>query len=283
MNLSELFAEFIDHQYFFFEDIQKRRRLRASPGIDFSQLYNSVLSSNPVFVLSTGRCGTLWLTKLLELAPNFNVHHEPRPEMGFAAPIAYSNPSNLELLKGIFLGGRYELIREAYILNKRYIETNNRATFLAPAIYQLFPNARFVHLIRSPYKFVASGLSRGWYTKNIIHDDSRPLPPTQLQLSQQQKILWLWNQTNSFIEQFGASLPANQFVTVKSEDIFSNSKLAAEIMFDFCKAEGSPDKRWFRQFGKRINEGKTNTQNNTIELEKDDFETLAPLTKKYGY
>ena len=283
MNLSELFAEFIDHQYFFFEDIQKRRRLRSVPGIDFSQLYESVLTSSPVFVLSTGRSGTMWLTRLLELAPNFKVHHEPLPELGFAAPIAHSNPTNIEHLKGIFLGGRYELIREAYLLNKHYIETNNRVTFLAPAIYQLFPNAKFIHLIRSPHKFVASGMSRGWYTKNVIHDDSRPVPPAELKLSQEQKILWLWNQTNQFIEQFSSSLPAKQFVTVKSEDIFSNSKLAAQLMFDFCGAQGSAGKAWKRQFGKRINEGRSNSLNTKVVLKKEDIEILAPLSKQYGY
>ena len=62
---------------------------------DYGSLPQEVFEkSEPVFVLSTGRCGTKLLTKLFETSVSWPVHHEPQPMMNYASRYAYENKDN---------------------------------------------------------------------------------------------------------------------------------------------------------------------------------------------
>ena len=185
----------------------------------------------PVFVLSTGRVGTMLLTRLFELEKGLHIEHEALPEMLYAGKLAYANPSNIEFTKGAFMAGRYEAIRDCQLQNLRYVETNNRLTFFAPAIAALFPNAKFIHLLRHPDSFVSSGIQRNWYTGKTITDEGRIAPAKDLGIERQQdKIAWLWNATNAFIDDFKEGAGKDRTLTVRSEDLFSNAEEAERIL-----------------------------------------------------
>ena len=185
----------------------------------------------PVFVLSTGRVGTMLLTRLFELEKGLNIEHEALPEMLYTGKLAYADPSNIEFTKGAFMAGRYEAIRDCQLQNLRYVETNNRLTFFAPAMAALFPNAKFIHLLRHPDSFVSSGIQRNWYTGKTITDEGRIAPAKNSGIERQQdKIAWLWNATNSFIEDFKEGAGKDRTLTVRSEDLFSNTEEAERIL-----------------------------------------------------
>ena len=185
----------------------------------------------PVFVLSTGRVGTMLLTRLFELEKGLHIEHEALPEMLYTGKLAYADPSNIEFTKGAFMAGRYEAIRDCQLQNLRYVETNNRLTFFAPAMAALFPNAKFIHLLRHPDSFVSSGIQRNWYTGKTITDEGRIAPGKDLGIERQQdKIAWLWNATNAFIDDFKAGAGKDRTLTVRSEDLFSNAEEAERIL-----------------------------------------------------
>ena len=185
----------------------------------------------PVFVLSTGRVGTMLLTRLFELEKGLNIEHEALPEMLYTGKLAYADPSNIEFTKGAFMAGRYEAIRDCQLQNLRYVETNNRLTFFAPAMAALFTNAKFIHLLRHPDSFVSSGIQRNWYTGKTITDEGRIAPAKNSGIERQQdKIAWLWNATNSFIEDFKEGAGKDRTLTVRSEDLFSNTEEAERIL-----------------------------------------------------
>ena len=185
----------------------------------------------PVFVLSTGRVGTMLLTRLFELEKGLHIEHEALPEMLYTGKLAYADPSNIEFTKGAFMAGRYEAIRDCQLQNLRYVETNNRLTFFAPAMAALFPNAKFIHLLRHPDSFVSSGIQRNWYTGKTITDEGRIAPAKNSGIERQQdKIAWLWNATNSFIEDFKEGAGKDRTLTVRSEDLFSNTEEAERIL-----------------------------------------------------
>ena len=177
---------------------------------------------NPIFFISTGRCGTKWFSDLLSNDKSLMVLHNPVPNLAVQGKLAYEifskgNLTDFErnLLKEIFFVGREQLLRYSYKTGKRYIETNNYITFFAPILIELFPDAKFIHLYRHPGEFVRSGIRRKYYTPNNSDNIKRITPINEIQnenwksFSQIEKTSWLWNETNLFIENFKKKHPEN--------------------------------------------------------------------------
>lgn len=173
----------------------------------------------PVFVLSTGRCGTQFVTKLLETDRRLKTAHAPEPYLAHESRLCHEllsgsgvTPERDDVwrsLRELFLLGRMRQLTACHRVGRRWVETNNWITFMAPVIADVLPQARFVHLHRHPGDFVRSGMRRGWYTGGNPLDTSRPTPtkddpaaPHWGDFSLVEKIAWLWQRTNGFIESF---------------------------------------------------------------------------------
>lgn len=201
---------------------------------DIDQLHNLIhISYNPCFVLSTGRCGTALLTKLFEKHSTLTPYHNPNPELTYHNAKAYHSGSHgSNETKAMVDSARYELIRDTFLLNKIYVETNPRITFFAPALAELYPKSTFIHLYRHPIKFIESGRSRNWYVDNTIREEGR-LKPTNLSewsnYNQEEKIAWLWQATNEFIEHFKRTIDPNRVLTIQAEQLFKDPVIAKSI------------------------------------------------------
>lgn len=231
MRKDKLLKEWFEFNTKYWKALKLRAKLHGHLK-DSQVLPDDVLANAaPVFVLSTGRVGTMLLTRLFELEKGLHIEHEALPEMLYTGKLAYADPSNIEFTKGAFMAGRYEAIRDCQLQNLRYVETNNRLTFFAPAMAALFPNAKFIHLLRHPDSFVSSGIQRNWYTGKTITDEGRIAPAKDSGIERQQdKIAWLWNATNAFIEDFKEGAGKDRTLTVRSEDLFSNAEEAERIL-----------------------------------------------------
>ena len=231
MRKDKLLKEWFEFNTKYWKALKLRAKLHGHLK-DSDVLPEDVLAqAAPVFVLSTGRVGTMLLTRLFELEKGLYIEHEALPEMLYTGKLAYADPSNIEFTKGAFMAGRYEAIRDCQLQNLRYVETNNRLTFFAPAMAVLFPNAKFIHLLRHPDSFVSSGIQRNWYTGKTITDEGRIAPAKDLGIERQQdKIAWLWNATNAFIDDFKEGAGKDRTLTVRSEDLFSNTEEAERIL-----------------------------------------------------
>ena len=231
MRKDKLLKEWFEFNTKYWKALKLRAKLHGHLK-DSDVLPEDVLAqAAPVFVLSTGRVGTMLLTRLFELEKGLHIQHEALPEMLYTGKLAYADPSNIEFTKGAFMAGRYEAIRDCQLQNLRYVETNNRLTFFAPAMAALFPNAKFIHLLRHPDSFVSSGIQRNWYTGKTITDEGRIAPAKDSGIERQQdKIAWLWNATNAFIDDFKEGAGKDRTLTVRSEDLFSNAEEAERIL-----------------------------------------------------
>lgn len=176
----------------------------------------------PVFFLSTGRCGTKWFSELFKKNKQNAVFHQPIPTLDRQSPLIYqlikngslNNEKIEDLIREMIFSGREQHFRYTYKTGKRYIETNNYITFFAPVLHTIFPDAKFVHLTRHPVPFIKSGINRSYYKAGS--SDSRRITPVSGEnifdrYSQIQKIAWLWNETNLFIEEFANYSKANIF------------------------------------------------------------------------
>jgi hypothetical protein len=249
-------------------------------------------NANCVFVLSTGRCGTMLLTKLFDKCAKTRVFHNPAPILLYPSKELYSNNFNCkkELNFGI-LCARYELVRESYVDKKVYIETNNRITFFAYSISKVFNNSVFIHLIRSPQEFVLSGIKRGYYS-NSVEDEGRitPVPGNKAyeawsEMTQIEKISWLWNETNQFIEDFKSSTSSSRVITVFSNELFT-SELTFNRICTFLNLDSISNRNIKNIIKRPVNKENRKTfdvYEKWSEDEKNQLKKWTPLAKKYGY
>lgn len=212
---------------------------------DFHDLPEKVMrDTKALFVLSTGRVGTDFVTHLLQQSESLYVKHEADPGLGTASRYLYDHDLvNHEGGRAAFLAARYHLIQDSYMFGKTYVETNNRLTFFAPAIRDLLPNAQFIHLVRHPGAFVRSGMRRGYYTNDYIADYGKIRPTEQDEAfekwdsySRVEKIAWLWYRTNLLIEDFKKSCP-ERVMMVKSDELF---KQPDAVVADILKFANEP-------------------------------------------
>ncbi len=255
----------------------------------FTQNWKNV---RPAFVLSTGRSGTLLLNRLLLLSPQAFAVHQPKPELIRVSKLAYEKIyQSPEVFEEVFRTAREELMFEAVKLQKVFIETNNHITFFAPIISKVFPNAVFLHLVRHPGDFIRSGIRRRWYSGMHDYDLGRIVPVSGeykerwKELSDIEKIGWLWNETNQFIDNFKKSVPEENFSSVKAEDLFKKTAVTKEI-FDFLKLNGFNERLVQRTIKNPVNvqrKGHFPPYKDWNELEKRKLKKIAVLAENYGY
>lgn len=116
--------------------------------VDLSDADQSALTLvEPTFVLSTGRCGTKWLTELLGKDHRMRINHDDYPDLLRQSRMAYEGyEKNPILFQEILRVARDGYLLDAYRRNQAYVETKHRITFFAHAIRQVYPKARFIHL-----------------------------------------------------------------------------------------------------------------------------------------
>lgn len=245
----------------------------------------------PCFVLSTGRSGTLLLTKLLELSPHIAVVHQPKPELVRASKLAYEQIKHSpDIFRETFKSAREEYVLEALMHHQVFVETNNRITFFAPTIRDVFPNAVFIHLVRHPGDFVRSGIRRHWYSEQHEHDIGRIVPCSGdiknrwPSLTAIEKIGWLWNETNQFIEDVKKKLSSEDVLFVRAEQLF-NDVGVTQAIYKFLQQE-CPLLSLIKKKLKPTNVQKKGDFPPYSEWPENDrqlLQNIAPLMKKYDY
>jgi len=246
---------------------------------------------NPVFVVSTGRAGSELLVKLMNKSKIGSVYHEPKPRMFYSSKLIFETNQDVESKKIIYLNARYDLLKKAYLEENRFIETNNRNTFFISALSDLFPKAKFIHLVRHPGDFVRSGIRRKYYLGNE-NDDSRIKPQVNdkafsdwSRYSEIEKVGWLWNSTNNFIEKEKILTDKDKFLIIKSENLFSNHKTYNKIC-SFLDHISLGEEKINSIIKTPVNKQKQRSYPKWIDWSENDkskLKEITPLGKKYGY
>ncbi|MFW6027145.1 MAG: methyltransferase domain-containing protein, partial [Candidatus Woesearchaeota archaeon] len=269
---------------------KKLSEINLNPGNN--QFFNEIKDkAEPIFVLSTGRCGTKFLAKNLKKSKELISLHEPNPELIYYARYAYENKdNNYEILKAMIDSARFDLISKSLVQNKKYFESNNRLTFFAEQLVELYPKVKFIHLIRNPAEFVRSGIRRNWYQSNNLWEMGRIQPINNdinwEQMSQLAKISWLWNETNQFIEEFKAKINNKKIITVFSEDLFNDIVTLKNILNFIGVSNPFTDNELEAIIDKPVNKQKSGDfpeYNNWNKKDKKLLKKYAPLYKEYGY
>ncbi len=290
------------NEYFLFRN---KRQLK----IDELEFKKKIINSEeyrPVFFLSTGRTGTEFFTKLLSNSETVQVYHSPsslfcnaQSELIEQGKVAYemymkygfNDERANKLVSQIFMASREDLLYKTYLHNKIYIETNNRITFLAPALKYIFPNARFVYLHRHPGEFIRSGIRRKYYKSNSIHELGRLIPLDETKYFNQwskfddiQKIAWLWSETNNFIDNYLKTLDSNDYFRFDFNQLNTSN---IENLLDFLEIKDINSQLIKKSIDNPTNIQKTGSFSKYKEWNQNDknkvFDLCGELSLQYGY
>jgi hypothetical protein len=250
----------------------------------------------PVIFLSTGRCGTKWLTERLEGSRNYVPIHNPRPLLRVQGKLMHQYDFNsidqetFHLLSEIFLAGREEIFTLAGRAGKELAITDSRGTFFAYIIADLFPKAKFVFVHRHPFEVIRSGLKRGWYVleneselNRILPNPDDPAYKNWELFSQTQKIAWLWAETNRWIVEFLSAIPDERKHVIGFNNW--NADTLSEL-FNFMNA-GVSDKEIIKNLNVKSNAQKANMnpahKRWTEENESEALQICGDMAQKLNY
>jgi len=291
MNLRRIIQEFIRTQREFIQYQLEGRRIHDSlDTVDTRRLYQEVHeNAEPCFVLSTGRCGTQLLNDIFNVHNQLKSYHNPVPELIYYSGYAYQyHTTRADELSRVVDAARYEYIRDTYLLGKHFMETNNRITFFAYQLAELYPRARFIHVIRNPLDFVRSGLGREWYSGNHPHDEGRIVPGENQAIdwdgySLVKKIAWLWDETNRFIEGFKEGVDPKRLCTITAEHLFS-SVADVERIFQFLEVDSLPVRKIRKHLRRPANVSRRSySLDSADQNEIQQVISRSSIAEKYGY
>ena len=274
-------------------EIRNYRLTRNELNLRFKPTADELFEKPFVFILSTGRCGTTLLTKILNKSNSTLVEHSPKPELEFVSSIVYKKKPSIEILKYSVLSARFDnYFYESFIRNKIYVETNNRVSSFAPALANLFPNSKFIHIIRHPGDFVRSGIRRGYYSNEKIQYQRLDYSDREFwnKFNQLEKVAFEWNLINSYIEDFKKELEKERSLTLTSEELFNglNNNIIDQI-WDFLEIDNP-----FKNYGNKLQkiykkpvnkqeEGEFPKYDEWKESDQKSLKNIATLYQKYGY
>jgi hypothetical protein len=155
------------------------------------------------------------------------------------------------------------------------------------------PQARFIHVVRDPKDFVRSGMRRGWYINHPM-DNTRLTPTSQSedykfwqQWGALEKTCWLWKETNVWINRFMQTLPAEQKLFLRSENIFLNKKKEINSFFAFLNTPLPSSKRIKKILSKKLNAQKSGNFQEVAdwsdELHAKFYRIAGESAKLFGY
>ena len=210
-----------------------------------------------VLVMSTGRCGTVSLHRLL-IGSNLNSYHT----FWWNLPTASRINMSCQLVSGDFrdeeIPDVWLTCRAAEWLGGTMIGLNHLDTIFAPTFAAMHPKSRFVYIIRDSVDVFKSFYGKNqWGVQQLRPVHYKFTPDFHWRRTEQtvpQMIAWYLRFTEEFSRAFGSVL-GNRFLGVRAESLFAQDRDAISELLDFIGSDVPLD-RGVDHFGVKINEKK---------------------------
>lgn len=204
----------------------------------------------PVFIIGTGRNGTRSMFKMLSGVDDVDVYHEfVCTHIQKLAALYYMGVIDKDETKRQIM----ELHGSAIVYSdaKLWIDSSNKLTWLVEPLAELFPEARFLLMVRDGRKVSGSfyyklseeiydDRSTGILTRWLSSRTATPVPPPEKKywwnipqlgqpfhvefptFDQFQRICYHWQECNRFALHVLEKIPAAQRMIIKLEDVVAN-------------------------------------------------------------
>ena len=178
------------------------------------------------FVLSAGRSGSRTAAAVFSQYENCVCLHHPKPELVTEATEYFYGESN-----GAEIARTLRETRRPVVDGAQYGEANLQLSLLIPVLREVFPEAKYVWLVRDGRDAVASMYYRGWYdpsqTRVPKHWHDARLQAHRVgdmtsgewsEYSRFEKCCWIWKKYNLAIESQLAFLAPDRWRQVRLEE-----------------------------------------------------------------
>ncbi len=234
---------------------------------------NNVFQS--ILILSTGRTGTKFLAKTLQiLLPQAAVFHEGGEKSRLVNILSHAQLVGIIPEKLPFYAWKMAILpglRQAQEKKSIYIDANNHLYVFAIMNKDLYPSLKIIHIVRDPRdyirshinwsrsrlkSFIANYLTPFWQPSGFLMGDMSL--SNWRDLSRLEKYAWIWVFKNRYIQQL--ETVNTPYLRVRFEDLFHSndpgSVLNTMLSFIDVKIEGDLN----LYFNKTINASKVNIQ-----------------------
>ena len=200
-----------------------------------------------VFVLSTGRCGTQWLARFLQLnlGDAATVTHEPlHSAWSPREMLAARTPDRLEEQLREPIDEHLESIREV-LLQRMYVECGHPVWSAVPFLIEAFaPHVRVIHLIRHPVPTAWSWLTHRAFSRPLLphlgekvllspFDGGVQFPEYRdrwASMSPFEKALYYWLEVNAFAQRVQPT-GGSGWLTLSFEEMFREDSRRRVLSF----------------------------------------------------
>lgn len=200
-------------------------------------------ADSSVFILSTGRTGTVYISDILTQLDDVHSVHEPKPSRVLNAWTtaflmgAVSVPAMASVL-GV---ARQKSLKN--IQGKRiYVESNNFIAGFADALPHVFDNETVIHIVRDPRDFITSLTNRGddkgirrWFNRYVPFWAYVPKGSSKKQLNALTRATHRWVAINHYLSDYGTRNP-DSYHLFMFEAVFAKKQPSAALkkLFKAC-------------------------------------------------
>jgi hypothetical protein len=203
------------------------------------------MSATPFFIVSSGRSGTAMMVKALSTADGVTIEHEYK--VHDVQPLAvrrYQGLADESEARTILSRTHGAAIRQAQ--TRLWGDSSNKLSWLIPDLAALFPDARFIHLVRDGRKVASSYFyklgdecyddrSTEMLADYLARRTDAPPPEKKYwwpqpksgepwakefpRFNQFQRIVWHWSEINRVILRDLKDVPEHQRMLIRLEDL----------------------------------------------------------------
>jgi len=209
-----------------------------------------LINTSPLFIVSTGRSGSYLMKELFKQELGIEIHHE------------YACTHTQEVAVKYYAGlMTYEQAKYAisrihgaaihYSKCAIWVDSSSKLSWLVDILYDLYPNAKFIHIVRNGRKVVSSYYNKlggecyddysvGVLSRYLVNPDIELAPPPEKKYwwcqplmnteagnvfssyDQFERICFHWREVNQKILDSFKGIPKNQKLSVKFEELVAS-------------------------------------------------------------
>ncbi len=219
--------------------------------------------SNPIFIVGAPRSGTTFLGQCISELPQLSYHFEPvltKAAVRYIYTQQWSPKKAQHFYRQVYTG----LMRLYLDGDLCFCEKTPRNSFILPFLYQTFPDARFVHIIRDGRDVALSLSQQPWY-RNDRQGSSEKEPggypfgpsarfwvePNRTRefetTNDLHRCIWLWRCYVESARSGSGAIPPSQYYELRYEDLVQEPGREATRLLDFLNITVESSQIAFKQ------------------------------------
>lgn len=237
--------------------VDRKYYLKQSRPLSTSRLWHLVFPNltRPIFIVGSPRSGTSFLGSCISELPEISYHYEP---VATKSAARYINSQKWDFVRA----KRFYRLVYAWLMrlhadgDLRFAEKTPRNCFLIDFLYQAFPDAQFIHIIRDGRDAALSHSKKPWLQAASANSGRREssgyrhgpyarfwVEPERVKefetTSDIHRCIWAWRRHVSSILEQAQILPAEQYYELRYEDLVSQPQKEAEKLLNYLGIENS--------------------------------------------